>query len=237
MAAAFAANALSCWSRRLSAPVFLALSRAREASSSATVGKGRWAASAGAVCGFVPSAALAVWCWSATGSLLVNAAATESGGADSSLASLRTRVDELLAGNVTYQQQLQSATMTLLAELKTELEAGQSEKALPTWDRIQGNISNTSGKLKSTLQQEAGKYKTEVLKLRDWKMFAATEKKQELIKQMQALADSDTQPAQRNKQINSLHKHWQSLGRSRDNESLWKQFKTLSDKAYEPCKA
>ncbi|MEX2468980.1 MAG: DUF349 domain-containing protein, partial [Pseudohongiellaceae bacterium] len=151
-------------------------------------------------------------------------------------AQIKETLDGLLARNLDYQKQLQQRTTELLATLKTALEAGQSEQALPTWDRIQGNISNTSGKARRALQNEANKYKAEVLKLRDWKIFASTEKKKELLGRMQALPAAALPPPQLSKRIREMHKEWQALGRSHDNESLWKQFKTLSDAAYEPCK-
>lgn len=152
-------------------------------------------------------------------------------------AQIKETLDALLARNLDYQEQLQESTTELLGTLKTALEAGQSDQALPTWDRIQGNISNTSGKTRRALQSEANKYKAEVLKLRDWKIFASTEKKKELLSRMQTLPAAKLAPPQLSKRIREMHKEWQALGRSHENEGLWKQFKTLSDAAYEPCKA
>lgn len=152
------------------------------------------------------------------------------------VADLLTQVASLLEKNKPYQEQLQDTTNTLIDELKTSLDEGQSHDALPAWDRIQGNISNTSGKIRAELHEKANLYKAKIIELRDWKIFAATEKKKQLISQMQHLVESKMHASDRSKHIASMHKEWKLLGRSNQNEELWKEFKVLSDKAYEPCK-
>jgi len=152
-------------------------------------------------------------------------------------AALLTKLTAKLEKNHDYQEQLKSRTCELIENLKSAMEAGQSQAALPTWDQIQANVSKTAGKIRSELQAEANPFKAEILKLRDWKLFAATEKKKELIQQMQTLKGSNLPPPDISKQISGLHKQWQALGRSQHNNSLWLEFKNVSDEAYEPCKA
>lgn len=149
---------------------------------------------------------------------------------------LHEKLQELSKQNQEHQEHLQETTAKLITSLKEALDAGQSHDALPTWDRIQGNISNTSGKVRSTLQDMIAPFKGQLNELRDWKIFAATEKKRELIQHMQHLVDNKMSPQDLNKRIAEFHKEWKSLGRSNDNDKLWKEFKALSDKAYEPCK-
>ena len=144
---------------------------------------------------------------------------------------------EKLEKNQSHQEALKQSTDTLLENLQKALDAGQSHDALPTWDKIQGNISNTSGKLRSTLQEQANQYKTKLNELRDWKIFAATDKKKTLIQQMQHLLESKMHASDKSKHISNMHKEWKTLGRSNHNEELWREFKKLSDEAYEPCKA
>ncbi len=149
---------------------------------------------------------------------------------------LHGQLQELLDKNRQHQEQLADKTGQLIDTLQKALEAGQSHEALPTWDKIQGNISNTSGKIRSKLQEASNPFKAKLNELRDWKIFAATEKKRELITRMQTLLESKLTPQEANKRIGKMHREWKALGQSNDNESLWKEFKTLSDKAYEPCK-
>lgn len=150
--------------------------------------------------------------------------------------SLQSAMDERIAKNNDYQQRLQEKTQELLIQLAVALEAGNSEEATQCWDKIQGNISNTANQVRAELQKRANEHKEKITELRDWKIFAATEKKKELITQMQHLLDSKMHASDRSKSISKLHKEWKALGRSNQNEQLWKQFKTLSDQAYEPCK-
>jgi hypothetical protein len=139
--------------------------------------------------------------------------------------------------NRSHQEALKQSTATLLINLQKALDVGQSHDALTTWDKIQGNISNTSGKLKSILQGQTNEYRLKINELRDWKVFAVTDKKKTLIQQMQNLLESKMHASDKAKHIGSMHKEWKTLGRSNQNEELWRKFKEISDKAYEPCKA
>lgn len=149
---------------------------------------------------------------------------------------LHEGITEKLEKNKAHQEQLNQITEKLLGSLKQALEEGQSHDAIPAWDKIQGNISNTSGKLRASLQKQANAYKDKLNELRDWKIFAATEKKKELIDHMQHLIESKMHAADRSKHISKMHQEWKTLGRSSQNEELWRTFKKLSDQAYEPCK-
>lgn len=167
--------------------------------------------------------------------LLNNAEKLETGLLDRS-EKLKKLVAEQLEKNIEYQEKTKQNTEVLLESLKQALEEGKSESAMQSWDKIQGNISNTSNRIKENLQKQANVYKAKLTELRDWKTFAASEKKKELITQMRHLVDSRMHAADRSKHIKKMHQEWKSLGRSNNNESLWKKFKKLSDEAYEPCK-
>ncbi|PCJ22174.1 MAG: hypothetical protein COA96_14895 [SAR86 cluster bacterium] len=145
-------------------------------------------------------------------------------------------VAEKLEKNIEFQENIKQSTEALLESLKLALEEGNSESAIKSWDKIQGNISNTSNRIRENLQKQANAYKAKLTELRSWKTFASTEKKKEIITQMEHLIESRMHAADRSKHISNMHQEWKSLGRSNQNEQLWKTFKTLSDKAYEPCK-
>ena len=149
---------------------------------------------------------------------------------------LLTENTEKIEKNTSYQEKLKAETEGLLLTLKEALEAGNSETAIQCWDKIQGNISNTANLIRAELQKAAAEHKAKITELRDWKTFAATEKKKELVVQMQHLLESKMHASDRSKNISKMHKELKELGRSNQNEQLWKEFKTVSDKAYEPCK-
>ena len=150
---------------------------------------------------------------------------------------IHSKISEMFEKNRSHQKQLKENTLNLLKLLKDALDEGRSHEALPAWDKIQGNISNTSGKSKAVLRTKANQFKNKLNDLRDWKTFAVTEKKKELIKQMQRLAKSRMHASDRSRYITAMHKEWKSLGLSDQNGTLWKEFKQFSDRAYEPCKA
>lgn len=149
---------------------------------------------------------------------------------------LQTVIAEKITKNNEYQEQLKTKTEDLLSSLSEALEAGNSESATQCWDKIQGNISNTANQVRADLLKKSNVHKAKLIELRDWKIFAATEKKKELITQIQHLIDSKMHASDRSKNISKMHKEWKTLGRSNQNEQLWKEFKKLSDQAYEPCK-
>lgn len=159
---------------------------------------------------------------------------------EESLAAINESLKEKLAANRKHQEKLQEATDALFKALKKALEAGKSHDALPAWDRIQGNISNTSGKIHRELQDKAGKFRDQLRELRDWKAFAATEKKKELLERMQQLTKAEVtdglEPAELSRRINNLHRGWKKLGRANHDDKLWKQFKKSSDTATKPLK-
>lgn len=145
-------------------------------------------------------------------------------------------LQELLEKNHQYQQQLQQRLRSQLEALNEALEAGRSKEALSLWDRVQGNIQQCTGKLRVTMQKEAGVCKGPLLEMRKWRNYAATEKKKELIAEMGKLPEAGLPPPDLSRRIQTMHEQWKALGRSEQNEKLWREFKKLSDQAYAPCK-
>ncbi len=145
-------------------------------------------------------------------------------------------LQQLLKQNRQHQQQLRSRLRGQLVALGEALEEGRSKEAIALWDRIQGGIQQCSDKLRTVMQKEAAAHKGEVLKLRDWRNYAATEKKRELIAEMAKLPNAGLAPPALARRIQQMHERWKALGRSEKNEKLWREFKTLSDKAHAPCK-
>tara|TARA_B110000444_G_scaffold81224_1_gene76822 strand:+ start:466 stop:3012 length:2547 start_codon:yes stop_codon:yes gene_type:complete len=161
-------------------------------------------------------------------------------GTDTTLAVKIENLQTSIAGKITknneYQEQLKTKTEELLTSLAQALESENPENATQCWDKIQGNISNTANQVRAELLKKSNVHKEKVIELRDRKIFASTEKKKKLIAQMRHLIDSKIHASECSKSISKMHKEWKTLGRSSQNEQLWKEFKKLSDQAYEPCK-
>ncbi|MBC6904828.1 DUF349 domain-containing protein [Saccharophagus sp. K07] len=92
--------------------------------------------------------------------------------------------------------------------------------------------------LPSHLGQKFEDLKLSIQKLGDWHQFAVTPKKEELIKQMRALENSDLHPKDLADKIHSLQEAWKELCRGGQNqdEELWQEFHAAAQTAYEPCK-
>jgi len=149
---------------------------------------------------------------------------------------LHAEMVALLASNKAHQEEMSAKANTYIEELKIALEGGHSDASLSAWDKIQTALIPLSGKLRNGVQKQLNEHRTRYQELKDWKLFAAAEKKKELIAAMQLLVESEIQGAERAKAISAAHQEWKTLGRSQQNESLWKKFKKLSDEAYAPCK-
>ena len=147
-----------------------------------------------------------------------------------------SKLEDLAGRNLTYQDGLLQQTREQIEQLGKLLDAGNSAEAGAVWDRIQGNIGNLGGKIQHQLNQQIAVFRGQINELRDWKKFAAAEKKQELIVEISQLQESPGSPPERARQIRNLHERWKKLGYSNQNEELWHQFKEASDKAYAPCK-
>ena len=149
---------------------------------------------------------------------------------------LHTAMVELLAQNKAHQEDMSAKANASIEELKLALDGGHSDASLSAWDKIQTALMPLSGKLRNAVQKQLNEHRARYQELKDWKLFASAEKKKELIAAMQLLLESDIQGAERAKAISAAHQEWKTLGRSQQNESLWKKFKKLSDDAYAPCK-
>ncbi|PCH58635.1 MAG: hypothetical protein COC19_08320, partial [SAR86 cluster bacterium] len=152
------------------------------------------------------------------------------------LDSLKDKLKGKIDSNSLYQNDLLEKTISLKKALETAIEEGKSQDALRLWDKILGSLKNTNGKVHKQIEQSTSEFKSKIDELRNWKIFASTEKKKELIAQIEHLEESKMHAADKARHIRKLHEQWKLLGKSHHNETLWTQFKTLSDLAYKPCK-
>lgn len=124
-----------------------------------------------------------------------------------------------------------------IAQVTARISDGKVTEAQSQLDRSQSQLRKINTDDQTRLQTLITPLREELAKLLDWKKFASSEKKKELIGKMQALTDDSTQPAQKAKLIRALQDEWKTLGHSDDNDALWIQFSELARVAFEPCKA
>ncbi len=149
---------------------------------------------------------------------------------------LETQAQKLLERNAAYLAKLHQDSITHIAAMEQHIEQGQVNDAQRMWDKVQGAIKNADDALRRQLQDMLAPYKPRITELIDWKNFAATQKKHELIAQMQALTEDGLHAAEKAKKIKALQDEWKALHHSIQNDPLWTQFNELSHKAFEPCK-
>ena len=153
-----------------------------------------------------------------------------------SCAEMLQQAQRLTEKNRSYQEKLHKDSLANITALEQHVEQGQVSDAQRLWDKVQGAIKNADDDLKKELQDRVSPYKARIKELTDWKNFAATEKKKELIVAMQALIDGQLHAADKAKRIKTLQDEWKKLGHSLHNDALWNDFNDLSHKAFEPCK-
>lgn len=125
----------------------------------------------------------------------------------------------------------------LLRKGRIAIDKGQSGRV----KAIHRDLNNTLEKIDSipgTLQEKVDDFDIHMGKLGDWHEFAVTPKKEQLIKDMQALVDSTLPPGDLANKIKSLQAQWKTLAKGgiHQDDALWQQFQEASDLAYQPCK-
>ncbi|HTF97763.1 MAG TPA: DUF349 domain-containing protein [Cellvibrio sp.] len=99
-------------------------------------------------------------------------------------------------------------------------------------------LSTFTQELPKTIQSKLDDFEAQLAKLGDWHEFAVTPKKEALIEQMRALANSSVNPENLATKIHDLQDSWKevSKGAQQQDDDLWHQFQQASAIAYAPCK-
>lgn len=103
------------------------------------------------------------------------------------------------------------------------------------------DLEERLGGMEHIPSQLAGKleeFKVAMQKLGDWHEFAVNPKKEELVQKMRALETSGLHPKDLAEKIQALQESWKELcrGGQHQDETLWEEFHTAAQKAYDPCK-
>lgn len=132
--------------------------------------------------------------------------------------SIRESAELIRKGNWAVSQGYVGRARAIFHELETKID---------NLDHLPAHISQKFEDLKLSIQ-----------KLGDWHEFAVNPKKEELVRQMQALENSELHPKDLADKIHALQESWKELCRGGQNqdEALWQEFHAAAQKAYEPCK-
>lgn len=125
----------------------------------------------------------------------------------------------------------------LIRRAHQALAAGQSRAALGIRRSIESKRSHLAHVPKH-IAERLHQLDEKLQELQDWKSFAVTPKRSELIEQMQALIGIEEDPVRLADQIRQLQEEWKSLAKgSTDSEDDWTKFHEAAQAAYQPCRA
>lgn len=156
--------------------------------------------------------------------------------ADEDLAKVGAQLQALIAEHQHWQQKLVTEVEQSVITMTAHINDGRVSEAQSLWDRSQNTIKRLTSDEQERLQAQLAPLKLELNKLLDWKKFASSEKKKELIDKMEALTTDESSPPQKAKLIRALQDEWKLLGHSDANDDLWTRFSELAKVAFEPCK-
>ena len=149
---------------------------------------------------------------------------------------LATRLDQLIGQHHEWQRKTVSDLEAAVTTLAAHIGEGKVSESQSLWDRSQAALRRVNAEDQARLQEAFAPLRAELTKLLDWRKFASSEKKKELIEKMQALVEDQTAPPQKARLIRTLQDEWKTLGHSEDNDALWTQFSDAARLAFEPCK-
>jgi exonuclease SbcC len=151
-------------------------------------------------------------------------------------AGLNALLEQRLAEYDNWQKKLVQEIEQGIAQVSARIVDGKITEAQSQLDRNHNLLKRINADDQARLLAAITPLREELARLLDWKKFASSEKKKELIEKMQALMDNTTPPAQKAKLIRALQDEWKTLGHSDDNDALWTQFSECARVAFEPCK-
>lgn len=151
-------------------------------------------------------------------------------------AGLNALLEQRLTEYDNWQKKLVQEIEQGIAQVSARIADGKVTEAQSQLDRNHNLLKRINADDQARLLAIITPLREELARLLDWKKFASSEKKKELIEKMQALMDNTTQPAQKAKLIRALQDEWKTLGHSDDNDALWTQFSEFARVAFEPCK-
>lgn len=150
--------------------------------------------------------------------------------------SLTAELERKLQENRDWQKSQVDKVEARIMELDRAIEEGHVRQAQSLWDRSHNAIARLEENRQKPLLERLAPMKPRINELLDWKRFAATEKKRELIEHMRQLRELQMHPPEKADKIRRLQEEWRSLGPAENNEELWKEFSSVAGDAFEPCK-
>lgn len=120
------------------------------------------------------------------------------------------------------------------------VEQGKYRGAMSRYKRLQSDYEGLSESSKKELGSRYEQTTEQIVHLQGWQAYIASPRRPQLIEQANdILVSNDTDMPKRAKSIKYLRQQWLSLGDVDDanNDELSKEFDTVLERAFEPCRA
>ncbi len=125
----------------------------------------------------------------------------------------------------------------LIHKAQHALRAGRSRQAFGMRRSIDAKLARLP-KVPKPLTERLQQLDAKLQEVEDWRRFAVTPKRSELIERMQALIGAEISPPQLAEEIKRLQEEWKTLAKtSTDSDEDWEKFHAAAQAAYAPCKA
>jgi Domain of Unknown Function (DUF349) len=152
-------------------------------------------------------------------------------------AAARNAEDALRAERVAAEDHLIRQIGGLLRKANAELTEGRSQSAAGLRRAIDEKLTGAPavpGHLAKGLQQLDARLN----ELKQWKSFAVTPKRAELIRDMESLIGSTEEPKVLAERIKALQEDWKTISKGlvSDGSEDWERFHQAAQKAYQPCR-
>jgi len=157
---------------------------------------------------------------------------------------IKKRIDHatrLLAKQKDRMDSLFSQMQTQITEMEMQLSKGVLKEAIGLRNTIQNNmieLEKYGVKNLHNFKEHLNESSNKINELSNWRSWANTPQKKQIIDKVEALIGSDLDPKEIAYIVSQARKDWRTLGPSEKDsaQALWEQFQSACDAAYEPCK-
>jgi hypothetical protein len=152
------------------------------------------------------------------------------------LKTLKEQLGSKLDALKVQQNQIIKTVRNELSQLEEMLESGATDAARKLQVKIRSNLDKLDGQESKSLEQQFHLLHKQVSEFEDWRQYATDPKRLSLVEEMEKLIEAPIPPQQKAQAVKQLQQEWKQLGKARNTQQIWKQFKQAADKAYAPCK-
>lgn len=127
-----------------------------------------------------------------------------------------------------------------LSDIKRLLASGKYKVCFGLFKGVKANISLLNSQQTAQLQRDFQTVNEKMSELSDWEHYIATPRKQELLKNIQALVEQPLDnPNEQAKQVKQYRKTWNSLGHADEDidHQLNDKFNQACEQAFAPCRS